>query len=178
MGSSKRKFHALCGFQPDIVPRISGWGMLSCRPLAGLYHNNNIVTLNVVRDAFWISFSFARNYSYNPRHKSWNTGVIFPLPNVDLGLQSFQCSKIRLAQHWGRKGAHLSENKGVKSECKKFGEYSRQMAPVSSIFDEYCSFIVQRGFQNPWNPSLSTPLGNLSPPSTWLNWNFVGYRAN
>ena len=65
----------------------------------------------------------------------------FPLPNVDLGLQSFQCSKIRSAQHWGRRGAHLSENKGVKSECKKFGENSRQMAPVSTICDEYYSIV-------------------------------------
>ena len=62
----------------------------------------------------------------------------FPLPNVDLGLQSSQCSKIRVAQHWGRRGAHLSENKGVKSECKKFGENLRQMASVSSICDEDC----------------------------------------
>ena len=62
----------------------------------------------------------------------------FPLPNVDLGLQSSQCSKIRVAQHWGRRGAHLIENKGVKSECKKFGENSRQMASVSTICDEYC----------------------------------------
>ena len=62
----------------------------------------------------------------------------FPLSNVDLGLQSFQCSKIRSTQHWGRRGAHLSENKGVKSECKKFGENSRQTAPVSTTCDEYC----------------------------------------
>ena len=41
----------------------------------------------------------------------------FSLPNVDLGLQSFQCSKIRSAQHWGRTAAHLSENKGLKREC-------------------------------------------------------------
>ena len=53
-------------------------------------------------------------------------------------LQSSQCSKIRVAQHWGRRGAHLSENEGVRSECKKFGENSRQMAPVSTICDEYC----------------------------------------
>ena len=62
----------------------------------------------------------------------------FPLPNVDLGLQSFQFSKIRSAQHWGRRGAHLSENKGVKSECKKFGENLRPMASVSVICDEDC----------------------------------------
>ena len=63
----------------------------------------------------------------------------FPLHDVDLRLQSFQWSKIRPAQHWGRRGAHLSENKGVKSECKKFGENSRQMATVSTICDEYRS---------------------------------------
>ena len=43
-----------------------------------------------------------------------------------------------MAQHLGRKGAHLSENKGVKSECKKFGENSRKTASVSTICDEYC----------------------------------------
>ena len=69
----------------------------------------------------------------------------FSLPNVDLGLQSFQCSKIRSAQHWGRRAAHLSENKGVKRECKKFGENSRQMAPVSTICDEYCRLKANDG---------------------------------
>ena len=63
----------------------------------------------------------------------------FPLHDVDLRLQSLQWSKIRSAQHWGRRGAHLSENKGVKSECKKFGENSRQMATVSTICDKYRS---------------------------------------
>ena len=62
----------------------------------------------------------------------------FPLPNVDSGLQSFQWSKIRSAQHCGRRGTHLSESKGVRSECKKSGENSRQMTPFSTICDEYC----------------------------------------
>ena len=53
-------------------------------------------------------------------------------------LQSSHCSNIRVAQHWGRRGANLSENEGVRSECKNFGENSRQMAPVSTISDEYC----------------------------------------
>ena len=53
-------------------------------------------------------------------------------------LQSSHCFKIRLAQHCGRRGANVSENEGVRSECKKFGENSRQMAPVSTICDEYC----------------------------------------
>ena len=53
-------------------------------------------------------------------------------------LQSSQCSNVRVAQHWGRKGAHLSENKGGKSECKKFRENSRKTASVSTICDEYC----------------------------------------
>ena len=43
----------------------------------------------------------------------------FPLiPNVDLAITVV--SKIHVAQHWGRRGAHLRENKGVKSECQKF----------------------------------------------------------
>ena len=29
----------------------------------------------------------------------------------------------------------------MKSECKKFGENSRQMAPVSTICDEYCRLL-------------------------------------
>ena len=66
----------------------------------------------------------------------------FP-PQCWFGLQSFQCSKIRSAQHWGRRAAHLSENKGVKRKCKKFGENSRQMAPVSAICDEYWRLTVQ-----------------------------------
>ena len=44
-----------------------------------------------------------------------------------------------MVQHWGRRGAHLSENKGVKSECKKFEVNLRQMASVSTICDEDCS---------------------------------------
>ena len=53
-------------------------------------------------------------------------------------LQSSQCSKIRVAQHSGRRGAQLSKNKGVKSECNKSVENLRQMASVSTIFDEDC----------------------------------------
>ena len=86
----------------------------------------------------------------------------FPLPNVDLGLQSFQCSKIRSEQHWGRRGAHLSENKDVKSECKKFGKNSRQMAPVSTICDEYCSLIRFYVCKNSFHH-----LGNRFPFSKW-----------
>ena len=33
---------------------------------------------------------------------------------------------------------HLIENKGVKSECMKFGKNSRQIPSVSTICDEYC----------------------------------------
>ena len=57
-------------------------------------------------------------------------------------LQSSHCSKIRVAQHWGRRGANLSENEDVRSECKKFAENSRQMAPVSTICNEYCRNIT------------------------------------
>ena len=71
--------------------------------------------------------------------------MIFPFPNVDLGItQSSHWSKIRVAQHWGRRGANLSENEDVRSEYKKSGENSRQMAPVSTICDEYCIYSEDR----------------------------------
>ena len=48
--------------------------------------------------------------------KNLETLVSFsPYPMLIWVLQSSQCSEIRVAQHWGRKGAHLSENRGVKS---------------------------------------------------------------
>ena len=78
--------------------------------------------------------------NYNTRHKSWKTWMIFRSPAPQSRWFGFAVIlvKIRSAQQWGRRGAHWSENKGVKSECKKFGENSRQMAPVSTICDEYC----------------------------------------
>ena len=44
---------------------------------------------------------------------------VSPSPMLILVLQSSQCFKISVTLHWGRSGAHLSENKGVKSGCKK-----------------------------------------------------------
>ena len=38
----------------------------------------------------------------------------------------------------------MIENKGVKSECMKFRENSRQMPSVSTICDEYCNFHSHR----------------------------------
>ena len=64
----------------------------------------------------------------------------FPFLNVDLGITVVSVlQNTRYSEHWGRRGAHLNENKGMKSECKKFGENSRETASVSTIFDEYCS---------------------------------------
>ena len=45
---------------------------------------------------------------------------VSPSPMLIWVLQSSQYSKIHVAQHWGRRWALLSENKCVKSECKKF----------------------------------------------------------
>ena len=67
--------------------------------------------------------------------------MIFPFPSVDLGITVISVlQNINVAQHWGRRGAHLSENKGVRSECKKCRENLRQMASVSTISDEDCRF--------------------------------------
>ena len=78
----------------------------------------------------------ATNNNYNTRHAC----VRFPFLNVDLGITVVSVlQNTRGSEHWGRRGAHLSENKGMKSECKKFGENSRETASVSTICDEYCS---------------------------------------
>ena len=58
--------------------------------------------------------------NYNTCHKSWNTCVVFPSPILIWVLQSSQCPKIRVAQHCGRRGAHLTENNGAKSERRKW----------------------------------------------------------
>ena len=45
---------------------------------------------------------------------------VSPSPMLIWVLQSSQCYKIDVAQHWGRRWALLSGNECVKSECKKF----------------------------------------------------------
>ena len=78
----------------------------------------------------------ATNNNYNTRH----TCVRFPFLNVDLGITVVSVlQNTRGSEHGGRRGAHLSEKKGMKSACKKFGENSRETASVSTISDEYCS---------------------------------------
>ena len=76
---------------------------------------------------------------YNPRHKSWNTCVIFRSPMLIWVCSHFSAPKYARLNIGKGDRAHLSENKGVKSECKKFGKNPRQMAPVSTICEEYCS---------------------------------------
>ena len=77
----------------------------------------------------------------------------------------FSAPKIRSAQHWGRRVAHLSENKSVKSECKKFGENSRQMAPVSTICDEYCNSPISKSWGDFVKVKNSRKKDNLRAPS-------------
>ena len=55
-------------------------------------------------------------------------------------LQSSQCSKMRVAQHWGRRGAHLSEKKGEKSACKTFSKKFRKN--VRFMFQRFVTSIV------------------------------------
>ena len=111
--------------------------------------NWNLLVSIISLDLFFYSLDFdlniylwARNVTGTLQKQQSSSQILkhpcdFSLPIVDLDLQSFQCSKIRSAQHWGRRAAHFCENKGVKRECKKFGENSTQMAPVSTIWDEY-----------------------------------------
>ena len=78
---------------------------------------------------------------HNTRHKSWNTWLIFLFPYVDLSIAVISVLQNTHGSTLGRRGAHLIENKGVNSECKKFEENSRKMASVSTICDEYCSIL-------------------------------------
>ena len=57
---------------------------------------------------------------YNTRQNLETLVFVSTSPKLIWVLQSSQCSKIRVAQHWGRRGAHLIANKRAKSECKKF----------------------------------------------------------
>ena len=118
----------------------------------------------------WIYHDFLYIFFYNTRHKSSNTLCDFPLPKCWLGYWNhLSAPKICMAQHWGRRGAHLSENEGVKSECKKFGENSREMASVSTICDEYCSCLWGRIRKSickfvcllPTNPTTTSIEGTL-----------------
>ena len=61
-------------------------------------------------------------------------------------LQSSQCFKIRVAQHWGRRGAYLSEKKSAKIECKKVSRkftkrclFQRFVKSIVAFFNIYCS---------------------------------------
>ena len=61
-------------------------------------------------------------------------------------LQSSQCSKILLAQHWGRRGADLSESKSEKSECKKF---LKKIHEEQALFQRFVTSIyVMRSKKN------------------------------
>ena len=80
----------------------------------------------------------------NTRHRSWNTCVIFPFPNVELGITVVSVLQNTRGSTLGWKRAYFSENKGVKTECKKFGENSRDMASVSTICDEYCRILKEQ----------------------------------
>ena len=80
----------------------------------------------------------------NTRHKSWNTCVIFSFPNFDLGVTVISMHQNTRGSTLGWKRAYFSENKGVKTEYKKFGENSRDMASVSTICDEYCRILMEQ----------------------------------
>ena len=57
-------------------------------------------------------------------------------------LQSSQCSKIRVAQHWGRRGANLSENPSAISECKKVSRKFTRNGVFLALFQRFVTSIV------------------------------------
>ena len=77
---------------------------------------------------------------------------VSPSPMLIWVLQVSQCSKIGIAQHWGRRGAHLSEGKVWRVNVRNFQKInSRETVSVSMICDEYCSYV----------PPLDRQLANL-----------------
>ena len=85
-----------------------------------------------------------KNAKLNGRGKLQSSSQIlkhlcdFPLPMLIWVCSHFSAPKYARVNIGKGEAAHLSENKGAKSDCKKFGKNSRQMAPVSTICDEYC----------------------------------------
>ena len=65
---------------------------------------------------------------------------VSPSPMLIWVLQSSQCSKIHVAQHWGKRWALLSENKCVKSECKIF---KRKIQGKRFQFQRFVTSIVE-----------------------------------
>ena len=60
-------------------------------------------------------------------------------------LQSSQCSKIRVAQHWGRRGAHLSKKKSAMIVCKKQCLFQRFVVSIVASIQSLRS--MDRSFQ-------------------------------
>ena len=56
----------------------------------------------------------------------------------------------------------MSENKGGKSEFKKFGENSRKTASVSTICDEYCSCVTRLAVFSFEMPCIALENRNIS----------------
>ena len=56
----------------------------------------------------------------------------------------------------------MSENKGGKSECKKFGENSRKTASMSTICDEYCSCVTRLAVFSFEMPCIALENRNIS----------------
>ena len=57
-------------------------------------------------------------------------------------LQSSQCSKIRVAQHWEWRGANLSENPSAISECKKVSREFTRNGVFLALFQRFVTSIV------------------------------------
>ena len=66
----------------------------------------------------------------------------FHLPQCCLGYygRSSQCSKIHVAQHRGRRGAHLSDNKSAMSECKN--QSLEKIHRKQCLFQQFVTSIV------------------------------------
>ena len=81
--------------------------------------------------------------SYNPRHKSWSTCVIFPSPMLIWISSHFIAPKYARLNIGEGEGHIWVRAKVWRVNVRNIGENSRQMASFSMICDEYCSLLMK-----------------------------------
>ena len=92
----------------------------------------------------WRQFQFVMRWlavfgSYNTRHKSWNTCVRFPFPNVNLGITVVSVLQKYAWLNVGEGDGHLWVRTNVwRVNVRNLWENSRETVSVSTVCDEHC----------------------------------------
>ena len=104
-----------------------------------VYITSNSLLLSVVQHTEPGSWSWQ---SCNIRHKSWNTCVIFSFSDVDLGTTVVSVLQlVRVAQHWGRKGANWVRKKVRRVNVRNLEKIQEKQL----LFQRFVTSIVDCG---------------------------------